>query len=111
MENIVTIGTTLMANTSDSYASFAVLMYQAFGRKVQAQFLYCRTLSWCRCHVASDSLHGIAHRLLCHSFSQPLLYSTPWIHLMSVFSWPMTVVLAGTQCFQHHLECTPPERH
>lgn len=34
VETIVTIGTTLMANTSDSYASFAVLMYQAFGRKV-----------------------------------------------------------------------------
>lgn len=33
VETIVTIGTTLMANTSDSYASFAVLMYQAFGRK------------------------------------------------------------------------------
>ena len=35
VENVVTIGANLLSNTSDSYASFAVLMYQAFGRKVR----------------------------------------------------------------------------
>ena len=34
VENVVTIGATLLSNTTDAYASFAVLIYQAFGRKV-----------------------------------------------------------------------------
>lgn len=36
VENVVTIGATLLSNTTDAYASFAVLIYQAFGRKVCA---------------------------------------------------------------------------
>ena len=52
VENIVTIGTTLMANTSDSYASFAVLMYQSFGRKVKPQLLsVCSVLLQTSCSI------------------------------------------------------------
>ena len=76
MDNIVTIGTTLMANTSDSYASFAVLMYQSFGRKV------CRHLAWAqrsKCMPpALDQQSTALHRStrLCPAMHSPALHCT-----------------------------------
>ena len=34
LQNMVTLGATLLSNTTDTYASFAVLMDQAIGRAV-----------------------------------------------------------------------------
>ena len=67
MENIVTIGTTLMANTSDSYASFAVLMYQAFGRKVQfsASLLSLAILVQMSCGITQLAWHCASPAAAC----------------------------------------------